>query len=185
MDIKSCVEVWQDDGPRITLGTEAASAAIGDDAVTNPTNATPNGGRRTASTPTPTTERRRTLSDRRPSFLRRRETQPEPPEPPAQPTIVSIPEVGEAPLPSVPETQPLFPPLPLDATDVHLLGQLQINPPNSGAMFKSLVQSFSTPEVTITYVLEVGLQPNPGPVREAFGHVWGGGLIEVVLGARD
>lgn len=41
-----------------------------------------------------------------------------------------------------------------------------------------------TPEIGITYVLEVGIQPNTGSVKEAFKHVWGGGLIEVVLGSR-
>jgi hypothetical protein len=41
-----------------------------------------------------------------------------------------------------------------------------------------------TPEVGITYVLEIGLQPNAGSVKEAFKHVWGGGMVEVVLGSR-
>jgi hypothetical protein len=41
-----------------------------------------------------------------------------------------------------------------------------------------------TPEIGVTYVLEVGLQPNAGSVKEAFKHVWGGGMVEVVLGAR-
>jgi hypothetical protein len=41
-----------------------------------------------------------------------------------------------------------------------------------------------TPEIGITYVLEVGLQPHAGSVKEAFKHVWGGGMVEIVLGAR-
>ncbi len=77
-------------------------------------------------------------------------------------------------------------PLSLDATDVHLLGQLTISPSTIGPLstVRGLVQSFSTPEISISYVLEVGLQPKKGAVREAFNHIWGGGLIEVVLGSR-
>lgn len=76
-------------------------------------------------------------------------------------------------------------PLSLSSTDVHFLGQLTITYPVTGPeLLRRLVQSFMTPEIGITYVLEVGLQPNPGSVKEAFKHVWGGGMVEVVLGAR-
>jgi hypothetical protein len=82
-------------------------------------------------------------------------------------------------------TPPPVAPLALSSTDVHFLGQLTIQFPSSGPeLLRRLVQSFMTPEIGITYVLEVGIQPNSGSVKEAFKHVWGGGLIEVVLGAR-
>jgi len=85
------------------------------------------------------------------------------------------------------ETAPAPPvaPLALSSTDVHFLGQLTIQFPSSGPeLLRRLVQSFMTPEIGITYVLEVGIQPNAGSVKEAFKHVWGGGLVEVVLGSR-
>jgi hypothetical protein len=47
-----------------------------------------------------------------------------------------------------------------------------------------MVQSFNTPDIGITYVLEVGIQPKRGAVKEAFEHLWGGGIVEVVLGNR-
>jgi len=82
-------------------------------------------------------------------------------------------------------TPPPVAPLALSSTDVHFLGQLTISFPASGPeLLRRLVQSFMTPEIGITYVLEVGIQPNTGSVKEAFKHVWGGGLIEVVLGSR-
>lgn len=85
--------------------------------------------------------------------------------------------------PASPES-PLAP-LSLSSTDVHFLGQLTISYPTAGPeLLRRLVQSFMTPEIGITYVLEVGLQPNAGAVKEAFKHVWGGGMVEVVLGAR-
>jgi hypothetical protein len=76
-------------------------------------------------------------------------------------------------------------PLSLSSTDVHFLGQLTIScPPSGPELLRRLVQSYMTPEIGVTYVLEVGLQPNAGSVKEAFKHVWGGGMVEVVLGAR-
>ena len=84
----------------------------------------------------------------------------------------------------------LLTPLSLSSTDVHLLGQLTIHSPGSNSnssthdYIKRLTQSFMTPEIGVTYVMEIGLQPRSGSVKEAFKHVWGGGLVEVVLGAR-
>lgn len=76
-------------------------------------------------------------------------------------------------------------PLSLSSTDVHFLGQLTVTYPATGPeLLRRLVQSFMTPEIGITYVLEVGLQPKAGSVKEAFKHVWGGGMVEIVLGAR-
>lgn len=83
------------------------------------------------------------------------------------------------------QSQSPLAPLSLSSTDVHFLGQLTISYPASGPeLLRRLVQSFMTPEIGITYVLEVGLQPNGGSVKEAFKHVWGGGMVEIVLGAR-
>lgn len=80
---------------------------------------------------------------------------------------------------------PLLAPLTLDATDVHLLGQLTIYPTMAGTtVARHLIQSFLSPEIGVTYVVEVGMQPKKGAVKETFSHVWGGGLIEVVLGPR-
>jgi hypothetical protein len=80
---------------------------------------------------------------------------------------------------------PSIAPLALSSTDVHFLGQLTISFPLAGPeLLRRLVQSFMTPEIGITYVLEVGIQPNSGSVKEAFKHVWGGGMVEVVLGSR-
>lgn len=83
------------------------------------------------------------------------------------------------------QSQSPLAPLSLSSTDVHFLGQLTISYPASGPeLLRRLVQSFMTPEIGITYVLEVGLQPKAGSVKEAFKHVWGGGMVEIVLGAR-
>jgi len=88
-------------------------------------------------------------------------------------------------MPSMPSVaHPVVAPLSLDATDVHLLGELTIDVKAGPDMHRRLLQSFQTPEIGVSYVLEVGLQPNKGSVREAFEHVWGGGLIEVVHGAK-
>lgn len=105
-------------------------------------------------------------------------------------------DIAGTPLPSIADedaTSPTTPngegsplaPLSLSSTDVHFLGQLTIAYPVVGPeLLRRLVQSFMTPEIGITYVLEVGLQPNAGSVKEAFKHVWGGGMVEIVLGAR-
>lgn len=86
---------------------------------------------------------------------------------------------------TVPDTESPLAPLSLSSTDVHFLGQLTITYPATGPeLLRRLVQSFMTPEIGITYVLEVGLQPHAGSVKEAFKHVWGGGMVEIVLGAR-
>ncbi|KAK4689759.1 hypothetical protein P7C73_g334, partial [Tremellales sp. Uapishka_1] len=73
----------------------------------------------------------------------------------------------------------------LSDTDVHLHGLMTIDLPTNGPeTLKRLIQSFQTPEITITYVIEVGIAPRSGAVKEAFAHMWGGGIVEVVLGAR-
>jgi len=167
-------------------------------------------GSGTTSVSSPTTERKRSFASRRPSFLKRRgssststpTTVPQPIDrtPTSQaltlPQLI-IPEVESPPLNDTPTTntdtntvsptsypnQNLYPqtvPLALDATDVHLLGELKINVGTQ--LHRTLVQSFSTPEIAVNYVVEVGLQPHQGAVREAFEHVWGGGVVEVVLG---
>jgi hypothetical protein len=68
---------------------------------------------------------------------------------------------------------------------VHLLGELTIPHKITGTdVVRRMVQSFNTPDIGITYVLEVGIQPKRGAVKEAFEHLWGGGIVEVVLGNR-
>ncbi|WVQ78493.1 hypothetical protein IAT38_000579 [Cryptococcus sp. DSM 104549] len=73
--------------------------------------------------------------------------------------------------------------VPLSTTDVHLHGILQLanTYASSPEMKRKMTQSFTTPEIGLSYVLEVGIQPQTGAVKEAFGHVWGGGLVEVVI----
>ncbi|OCF36382.1 hypothetical protein I316_01629 [Kwoniella heveanensis BCC8398] len=75
-------------------------------------------------------------------------------------------------------------PLSLSSTDVHLQGCIQIDTctKSHADVLRRLIQSFATPELTLTYVVEVTIFPKKGAVKEAFGHVWGGGIVEVVLG---
>ncbi|WVF71919.1 hypothetical protein IAT40_006729 [Kwoniella sp. CBS 6097] len=75
-------------------------------------------------------------------------------------------------------------PLSLSSTDVHLQGRIQIDTcaKSHADILRRLIQSFATPELTLTYVVEVTILPKKGAVKEAFGHVWGGGIVEVVLG---
>ena len=196
MEMKSRVEIWQEGGPRVTLGAEQAAAVPVEDgaagvARTDPgQSVAPVNSRRASSS---AGEGRRSFSDRRLSLLRRRSSVDRPElETPTATTTLTIPPISEEPPspppPPPPPTEESVAPLSLDATDVHILGQLTILPPaNSGpsmTSFRTLVQSFSAPEISISYVLEVGLQPRKGAVREAFSHVWGGGLVEVVLGSR-
>ncbi|WWC60810.1 uncharacterized protein I303_103386 [Kwoniella dejecticola CBS 10117] len=89
-------------------------------------------------------------------------------------------------------TQASRPIVPVDmtSTDVHLKGNITIKPFNSSShsgndlIRRLLIQSFVVPEMTLTYVLEVGIEPKKGSVKENFTHVWGGGVVEVVLGRR-
>ncbi|WWC89850.1 uncharacterized protein L201_004778 [Kwoniella dendrophila CBS 6074] len=81
-------------------------------------------------------------------------------------------------------------PVDMTSTDVHLKGSIQIKPLISSSVQvdlirKLMIQSFIVPEMTLTYVLEVGIEPKKGSVRENFTHVWGGGVVEVVLGRRS
>jgi hypothetical protein len=79
----------------------------------------------------------------------------------------------------------IFTPVPVGCTDIHLLGHLTITPKITGTdVARRMVQSFNTPDIGITYVLEVGIQPKVGAIRENFDHVWGGGIVEVVLAPR-
>lgn len=153
------------------------------------------------------------LADKRPAWMRRRSSSSTPSgeAPTARvgvttaPGVAPIPESEAAPAPASSSSShaphPLnrhvsasaaasaeaaspFTPLSLDATDVHLLGALQIDLKAGWEISKRLIQSFQTPEISVSYVLEVGLQPRQGAVREAFEHVWGGGLVEIVHGPR-
>lgn len=165
--------IWQEGGERITLGEQV--------------------NRRTPARPTSSgSERRRSFSERRPSFLHRRTSGSTTGTSPSEPDSLLARQVSNLPVePSISEEPaetpqtPVREPLSLDATDVHLFGQLTIDLPNqTPTMYRTLIQSYQTPEVGISYVIEVGLQPKQGAIKEAFSHIWGGGLIEVVLGHR-
>lgn len=79
-----------------------------------------------------------------------------------------------------------FPPLALGSTDVHLLGQLTIEALCSGnQIVPKMIPSFQMPELSVSYSLEIGIRPRNGTVKEAFKHLWGGGLIEVVVESRE
>ena len=79
----------------------------------------------------------------------------------------------------------IFTPVPVGCTDIHMLGHLTITPKITGTdVARRMVQSFNTPDIGITYVLEVGIQPKVGAIRENFDHVWGGGIVEVVLAPK-
>ena len=184
MEVQSKVEIWQEGGPRMTLGEEKETPGTSS-----------SGSRRPGSSGTG--ERRRSFAERRPSFLKRRSTatanavspgtSPAADNPLARQlsNVASEPTIAED-VAAPTETPSIVAPLGLGATDVHLLGQLTLQLPTQGpALLRNLVQSFMSPEIGISYVLEVGLQPKNGAVKEAFSHVWGGGLIEVVLGHRN
>lgn len=157
----------------------------------------------TTTTDSPGTGRRRL------SFLRRRSSSVATPQPSTSTdnsTLSRIlsnipPSISESsdPGPSNTATQPqpptsateevptitLFAPITRGSTDVHLLGELTIPHKITGTdVVRRMVQSFNTPDIGITYVLEVGIQPKRGAVKEAFEHLWGGGIVEVVLGNR-
>ena len=185
MEIASKVEIWQEGGDRHRLGEDREHANGPGDAR--------NGARRprAAGGSGGGTDRHRTLSDRGNSFLRRHSSTSNESETNTTNALACVVSnaPGEPPIseeePPRPSSPPLLVPLSLDATDVHLLGQLTLNLPQNGPMLlRMLVQSFMCPEIGVSYVLEVGLQPKNGAVKEAFTHVWGGGLIEVVLGHR-
>ncbi|OXG21708.1 hypothetical protein C366_01391 [Cryptococcus neoformans Tu401-1] len=65
-------------------------------------------------------------------------------------------------------------------------GQDSRQPQGVSADLKSkLIQSFNTPEIAVTYIIQIGVQPkgsegSGGKLKD--GHVWGGGLVEVVWG---
>ncbi|WWD01089.1 hypothetical protein V866_008027 [Kwoniella sp. B9012] len=86
-------------------------------------------------------------------------------------------------------------PVDMTSTEVHLKGLISLKPFSISSssspaddrrgtelLRKLMVQSFIVPEMTLTYVLEIGIEPRRGSVKENFGHVWGGGVIEVVWG---
>ncbi|WVW82768.1 hypothetical protein I302_104779 [Kwoniella bestiolae CBS 10118] len=89
-------------------------------------------------------------------------------------------------------------PVDMTSTEVHLKGLISLKPfpistssSAAGAgedsrgidiLRKLMVPSFIVPEITLTYVLEIGIEPRKGSVKENFGHVWGGGIVEVVWG---
>lgn len=181
MEIPSTVEIWQEGGPRMTLGEpEPPVRTSNSRRPSSSGNATGSGG-----------ERRRSFTDRRPSFLKRKTSMSASPADNEHGLVRQIsnapgePSISEEQARQAAEPPSILTPLSLEATDVHLLGQLTIKTPDNGTLHvKNLTQSFMTPEVGISYLIEVGLRPKTGAVKEAFGHVWGGGIVEVVLDHR-
>ncbi|ORY29960.1 hypothetical protein BCR39DRAFT_530320 [Naematelia encephala] len=185
--IPCTVEIWQEGGPRITLGLERpvggenGATGEGRQYPSHVEPAAPTEARR----PSEPIRRPTEPSRRRSSFLRRRDSTTG-----AQPS--TSPDTTTALLErTMSSSNPLSPPridenhaspLPLDATDVHLMGIVYVN--SHLDTHRRLVQSFVGPDISVQYVLEIAVQPRKGAVREAFGHVWGGGLVEVVMGAR-
>jgi hypothetical protein len=173
MEIPTIVEIWQEGGPHLIMDEDRDKPPP-------------------KKTTSPTNERRKSFSERRPSFFKRRSSAgagaaaspaDESPLARAVSNLPTEPSISEE--PPRPVSPSILAPLSLGATDVHLLGQLTLKLPQTGPSFlRNLVQSFYTPEVGISYLVEVGLQPKNGAVKEAFSHVWGGGVIEVVLGHR-
>nr|XP_019013837.1 uncharacterized protein I206_01911 [Kwoniella pini CBS 10737]OCF52618.1 hypothetical protein I206_01911 [Kwoniella pini CBS 10737] len=106
---------------------------------------------------------------------------------PVPPTIAE--DENSETTPMISSDRPTTVPVDMTSTDVHLKGSITLKPfntSNSGndLIRRLLIQSFVIPEMTLTYVLEVGIEPKKGSVKENFTHVWGGGVIEVVLGRR-
>ena len=214
MEVPAKVEIWQEGGPRIVLGEQPKMtvASLVSSVVNGGSTSSTTPSTSTRRPSVGGAERRKSFL-RRLSLDRTQSRETEPLQrqqsnvPSAVPVVPEEPEVSaptdgvtaesseassEARLSSSSNgheepsaTPPPVAPLALSSTDVHFLGQLTIQFPSSGPeLLRRLVQSFMAPEIGITYVLEVGIQPNSGSVKEAFKHVWGGGLIEVVLGAR-
>jgi hypothetical protein len=214
MEVPSKVELWQEGGPRMTLGEERLSGSVGDargyPSHLGTTSTSGSRGGNTNANDAAAKARRRSSSDRRLSFLRRH-SRSEPVQP--QRTASAITENAAAASPDTPTSAPTsqpqddstsptaaadgaggttnpsdpspFTPLALGSTDVHLLGQLTVHSHFAGTeVVRKLMPSFQTPELGVSYVLEIGISPKKGAVKEAFNHVWGGGLIEVVLGPR-
>lgn len=208
MEVPAKVEIWQEGGPRIVLGEQPKMT------VASLVSSVVNGGSSPSPTTPTTARRPSVGgTERRQSFFRRlsldrtqsREAEPLQRQQSNAPPVPVVPEEPELPASTEEGTTNTegsldrrgsssnshedppssIAPLALSSTDVHFLGQLTIQFPSSGPeLLRRLVQSFMTPEIGITYVLEVGIQPNSGSVKEAFKHVWGGGLVEVVLGSR-
>lgn len=180
MEIPSVVELWQEGGPHMILNQDPEPP--------KPARRPSTGAATAGPSTSATSERKRSFSDRRPSFLKRRSSVTTPATD-TDPLTRAVSNVPTEPIieedPPVDDTPSILAPLSLGATDVHLLGQVTLKLPSSGPMHvRNLIQSFYTPEVGISYLVEVGLQPKNGAVKEAFSHVWGGGIIEVVLGHR-
>ena len=181
------------------IQTEAVPATPPQPIGTSPASTTGPSATASPTSPDSTTGRRRL------SFLRRRSsdvsTSPTTHTSPLARVLSNIPSIPETtafasssgdPSSSLPSAAPepaegpnIFTPVPVGCTDIHLLGHLTITPKITGTdVARRMVQSFNTPDIGITYVLEVGIQPKVGAIRENFDHVWGGGIVEIVLAPK-
>ncbi|RXK42017.1 hypothetical protein M231_00738 [Tremella mesenterica] len=78
--------------------------------------------------------------------------------------------------------------VPETRTDIHLLGQIKIinsfptpySLYNLNTIPNPLLPSFVTPEIGVSYVVEIGIEPKDHP--KVLNHVWGGGVMEVIRG---
>ncbi|RSH94149.1 hypothetical protein EHS25_003952 [Saitozyma podzolica] len=200
MEIPSKVVIWQEGGPRVTLGEERP---VGSDhglrvdgnyaspmAGNNPTNQAT-----AASDGNPAAEKRtarRSFFHRRWSESRQEASQMKrsaslPGFSENQAAQTTREQAADPSAAATPRADPFpFTPLALGCSDVHLLGQLTINSPFGGTeIVRKMIQSFQTPALMVSYIIEIGIRPRKGAVKEAFKHVRGGGVIEVVLGAAQ
>ncbi|WWD16181.1 hypothetical protein CI109_100606 [Kwoniella shandongensis] len=183
--------------------TNSAAAASGSSGTAESSTAGGSQSGRRGSTTSNTGERKRSFSfaERRGSFMARRRSSAAAPVVTSTTAGIAAPNQQSLDRSSADSTRPTgisssvessssATALELTQTDVHLLGSLQIKIPFMSSsnlhpgVLRGLMQSFNTPEIGVTYVLEVGIEPKKGSVKESYGHVWGGGIIEVVLGAR-
>jgi hypothetical protein len=104
-------------------------------------------------------------------------------------TVPPIPEYATSsdstPLSSAPPSAPAqrpspFTPLALGPTEVHLLGQLIVQSRFTGTdVVQKVLQSFQSPDMGVSYVFEISIQPRKGSVKEGCDQRWGVGRVEV------
>jgi hypothetical protein len=88
------------------------------------------------------------------------------PESAADNTTAPIPAVVGTALAAEPSA---FIPLALGLTDVHLLGQLTIESRyGRNEIVRKMVQSFQTPELSVSYRIAIGIHPRNGTLKEDF-----------------
>jgi hypothetical protein len=195
MEIPSKVDLWQEGEPRVTLGEERHLGGVshqGEHRAPAAASSSSGVSREMGGNSSPTTNK-----PRRRSFFHRRssDAQKAPQMQRSASAVAATPESAVVNTTTPPpalvgpalaaEPSP-FAPLAAGSTDVHLLGQLTIETRYGGnEIVRDMVQSFQTPELSVSYGLEISIWPRNSTVKEAFKHVWGAGLIEVVVGLRE